>query len=329
MENKKDIGKAFREKLDGLQKPAPNGGWDSISSQLGQIKKPSKFPWLKTTIVSLTVVCVVVVATYFLWEKYLTQFYMVMPENNAKENTVNAPANDQPENRSANGTQTKKRPDSIKSSTPSYGNPVTSTVVIATEKKQHTDVGSSEVAESGKSQIPATDKPASVSNSEHSFSTAETNVLKAPENSAEMPTPEYRRGKLKDPTDYGADSLVINKKTEKRDFSKIADSLNRLYGKSEKMRIKFTIPPDVGVQAGSRIFYIQVIDPNNKVINEKTLEIPGNRFLAYSFTANVLYENKAVKVNEAITGKNFAKGQYRINVFDKERMITSTTFTFK
>jgi len=72
MENKKDIGKAFREKLDGLQKQPGNAVWDAIKADLP--KKRSRFLplfWLEASTaiktVALTLLTtLIVVSGYFL-----------------------------------------------------------------------------------------------------------------------------------------------------------------------------------------------------------------------------------------------------------------------
>ncbi|KGO87656.1 hypothetical protein Q765_05870 [Flavobacterium rivuli WB 3.3-2 = DSM 21788] len=72
MENKKDIGKAFREKLDGLQKQPGNAVWDALKKDLP--KKKSRFLplfWLEASTAIKTVVltlltALIVVSGYFL-----------------------------------------------------------------------------------------------------------------------------------------------------------------------------------------------------------------------------------------------------------------------
>jgi hypothetical protein len=76
MENKKDIGKAFREKLDGLQKSPSNAVWDSIRADLP--KKRNRFLflfWSNATQVTKTLLVVallalVTTASYFIYDNY-------------------------------------------------------------------------------------------------------------------------------------------------------------------------------------------------------------------------------------------------------------------
>ncbi|MDV6168852.1 outer membrane beta-barrel protein [Flavobacterium sp. DG1-102-2] len=65
MEVKKDIGKAFREKLDSLDRQPGDALWDSISKDL-DTKKKRKFPLFWFSIFSLlATVCMVLIVTYF------------------------------------------------------------------------------------------------------------------------------------------------------------------------------------------------------------------------------------------------------------------------
>ncbi|AWH85045.1 hypothetical protein HYN59_07855 [Flavobacterium album] len=233
MENKKDIGKAFREKLDGLQKPAPDGGWDSISSQLGNIKKPSKFPWLRTTIVSLAVIIAIVLAYSLLGNKAES------PEKDTKE-TVIAPENGQTKsvvtsgNAAATDNATTEDSRMVQSPSGNSLSGLTSPKTARTDESRQNVVASDKHITEYETQRPAApDSNITTSIKENSPAAHEANAVKAAENE-DNAYPDNRRGKLKPSTDYGADSLVIKKKPEKRDISKIADSLNKLYGREKK-----------------------------------------------------------------------------------------------
>lgn len=95
------------------------------------------------------------------------------------------------------------------------------------------------------------------------------------------------------------------------------------------IRVTFTIAANEVAQAGNKMYYVQVIDPKNNVIGEKATEVFGDYSLTYSFITNAIYENKTIQVNETISGKDFAKGIYHVNVFDKGQMVANTTFNLK
>jgi hypothetical protein len=77
------------------------------------------------------------------------------------------------------------------------------------------------------------------------------------------------------------------------------------------------------------MYYIQVIDSKNNVVGEKKTEVFGDYTLTYSFITNAIYEGKTMEVSETIAGKDFAKGLYTVNVFDKDQLVGNKTFTLK
>ncbi len=97
----------------------------------------------------------------------------------------------------------------------------------------------------------------------------------------------------------------------------------------DKIRITFTIAANEVAPAGNRTYYVQIIDPKNNVIGEKATETFGDFSLTYSFITNAIFENKTITVNELVSGKDFAKGLYHVNIFDKGQSVANTTFTLK
>ncbi len=97
----------------------------------------------------------------------------------------------------------------------------------------------------------------------------------------------------------------------------------------DKVRITFTIAANEVAPAGSRTYHVQIIDPKNNVIGEKATETYGENNLTYSFITNATFENKTITVNELISGKDFAKGLYSVNIFDKGQLVANTTFTLR
>jgi predicted nuclease with TOPRIM domain len=95
------------------------------------------------------------------------------------------------------------------------------------------------------------------------------------------------------------------------------------------IRVSFTIAANEVAQAGNKMYYVQVIDPKNNVIGEKATEVFGDYTLTYSFITNAVYENKTMDIKETISGKDFAKGLYTVNVFDKGQLVGNTTFNLR
>ena len=76
-------------------------------------------------------------------------------------------------------------------------------------------------------------------------------------------------------------------------------------------------------------YYVQVIDSKNNVLGDKQTINFDQKTLTYSFISKVKYENKTVNVSEDLPGKDFAKGTYFVNVFDKSELVSKTSFTLK
>ena len=84
-------------------------------------------------------------------------------------------------------------------------------------------------------------------------------------------------------------------------------------------------------QAGDRLFYVQVMNPDNNVIGDKSSITFGQDLLTYSKSASVFYENQALEVCAIVDGSSqeLVKGLYNITVFDAGRQIGTTTLVLK
>jgi regulator of replication initiation timing len=99
--------------------------------------------------------------------------------------------------------------------------------------------------------------------------------------------------------------------------------------RADVLKISFTIAENAIAKSGDKNYYIQVIDSRNNVLGDKKTESFGDESLTYSFVSKVKYENKTVQVSEDLPGKNFEKGTYFVNVFDKNELVSKTSFTLK
>lgn len=100
-------------------------------------------------------------------------------------------------------------------------------------------------------------------------------------------------------------------------------------GRADVLKISFTIAENQIAKSGDKTYYVQVIDSKSNVLGDKKTETFGDRSLTYSFTSNVKYDNKTVNVSEDLPGKSFEKGTYFVNVFDKDELVSKTSFTLK
>ena len=101
--------------------------------------------------------------------------------------------------------------------------------------------------------------------------------------------------------------------------------------RADKIRVCYTIAPNTLAQAGDRVLYVQVINPDNNIIGDKSNITFGQDLLTYSKSESVFYENQALDVCAILgtTGQDVLKGLYTINIFDAQRQIGSTTLMLK
>jgi hypothetical protein len=100
-------------------------------------------------------------------------------------------------------------------------------------------------------------------------------------------------------------------------------------GRADVLKISFTIAENQIAKSGDKEYYVQVIDSKNNVLGDKQTINFEEKTLTYSFISKVKYENKTVNVSEDLPGKDFAKGTYFVNVFDKSELVSKTSFTLK
>lgn len=99
--------------------------------------------------------------------------------------------------------------------------------------------------------------------------------------------------------------------------------------RADILKVSFTIAENKIAKSGLRTYYVQVIDSENNVVGDKKIENFGPKSLTYSFTTSVKYDNKTVDVSEDLAGKNFAKGTYFVNVYDKDELVSKTSFSLR
>lgn len=99
--------------------------------------------------------------------------------------------------------------------------------------------------------------------------------------------------------------------------------------RADVLRVNFTIAENAIAKSGDKTYYVQVIDSKNNVLGDKKSESFGENTLTYSFLTNVKYENKTIQVSEDLRGKDFAKGTYYINIFDRDILVSKTSFVLR
>lgn len=95
------------------------------------------------------------------------------------------------------------------------------------------------------------------------------------------------------------------------------------------LKISFTIAENSIAKSGDKDYYVQVIDSKNNVLGDAKTITFGDKLLSYSFISSVKYENKTVQVSQDLAGKDFVKGLYTVNVFDKDQLVSSSSFSLR
>ena len=95
----------------------------------------------------------------------------------------------------------------------------------------------------------------------------------------------------------------------------------------DRIRACYTVPQNRIADAGDKQLYVQVLDPQNNILGEnKTVTLDSVTSVTYSAISKFYYEKTALDICENIApkGGEFAKGLYKINIFDGGRMIATT-----
>jgi len=99
--------------------------------------------------------------------------------------------------------------------------------------------------------------------------------------------------------------------------------------RTDILKVNFTIAENNIAKSGDKTYYVQIIDSKNNVLGDKASTTFEDKSLTYSFTTNVKYENKTVNVSQDLPGKDFEKGTYFVNVFDKAELVSKSSFTLR
>lgn len=99
--------------------------------------------------------------------------------------------------------------------------------------------------------------------------------------------------------------------------------------KADMLKVNFTIAENEVAKSGDKTYNVQIIDSKNNVLGDKKVETFGEKNLTYSFATTVKYENQTVDVTQDLPGENFEKGEYFVNIFDKDELVSKTSFVLK
>jgi cell division protein FtsB len=130
--------------------------------------------------------------------------------------------------------------------------------------------------------------------------------------------------------DLGSKLTVLNMKTSAYKMKSSGKQIaTERAGRADVLKVSFTIAENKIAKSGDKTYYVQVIDSKSNVLGEKKSETFGTKSLTYSFSTVVKYSNKTVDISEDLPGKNLEKGTYFVNVFDRDELVSKTSFTLK
>jgi hypothetical protein len=99
--------------------------------------------------------------------------------------------------------------------------------------------------------------------------------------------------------------------------------------KVKLLRITFTVNGYSGSEQDFRTYYIQIINSKNNVMGKRITEFFNDQSLTYSYTKEVDLSDGTVNVVQDIQSDDFEKGTYFINVFDRSRLVSNSSFTLQ
>lgn len=114
-------------------------------------------------------------------------------------------------------------------------------------------------------------------------------------------------------------------KQTKNDEIKVTDRAN----KTNKLRVAFTVIGNKVTDPCMKQYYVQIIDAENKVIGDGRYKKFGSSILYYSDLFEVKFKNKTVEVHGDLLDDKFGKGTYFVNIFDKDELVSKTSFALR
>ncbi len=101
--------------------------------------------------------------------------------------------------------------------------------------------------------------------------------------------------------------------------------------RADKVRACFTLNANEIAESGDKLLFIQVINPENNVLGEKSVVNFEDKILTYSATSNVFYDKEELDVCVLVNAaeSDLIPGTYYINVFDGPRLVANSTISLK
>ncbi|MCR9181915.1 MAG: hypothetical protein NXH73_03225 [Flavobacteriaceae bacterium] len=101
--------------------------------------------------------------------------------------------------------------------------------------------------------------------------------------------------------------------------------------RADKVRACFTLNANEIAESGDKLLFIQVINPENNVLGEKSVVNFEDKILTYSATSNVFYDKEELDVCVLVNAaeSDLVPGTYYINVFDGPRLVANSSIDLR
>jgi hypothetical protein len=96
----------------------------------------------------------------------------------------------------------------------------------------------------------------------------------------------------------------------------------------DQIRACYTVPQNRIAEAGDKMLYVKVLDPQDNVLGEnKTLQVNDSTSITYSAVSKFYYENTALDICENVPPNEggFDEGTYKIYIYDGATVIAETS----
>ncbi len=140
----------------------------------------------------------------------------------------------------------------------------------------------------------------------------------------------FEKKKLTSIVSKGAELVLYNLKVSPL---KLYDSEKQVEtekaSKAKFLKIGFSIHPNPIAKKGTRKYLVQISDPNDHILGERSNETFGKINITYSLPISIEYKNiddTAVGYLDA-AGVKFEKGVYNVNVYEKHSLVANSSFT--
>lgn len=106
----------------------------------------------------------------------------------------------------------------------------------------------------------------------------------------------------------------------------------RRFSSTEQIKVCFTLLENKAALKGNKDIYIQIVNPNNKVVSKiGESYTSGDKLLDFSAKTNIFYDNEELDVCVFVdpNKEDMSKGDYEINIFSGINLIGNTVFSLK